>query len=288
MTVTRDDLIAAVDSYLEAMVAHQPNRIAAPNCRHTENFQLLPLGQGMWRTAVARKPGGHYFTDPTSGQVGFFGVITEMGSPATLTQPDAPRDAMIALRLKLEHGLITESELFAVRASGALRLFNTDRFLNRDRSGFLEVVPPAERLPRSELVRISNLYFEAIEQNNGDLVPVVEECGRIENGMQTTRNPEAFSEVGKMGVCEQMNKGAVRHIAACVQRRVWAVDEEHQTALWFFFFDHPGDLGNLPGRVPFGYPNYMPAVEAFKVRNGMITHIEALIDIYPYGIKSGW
>src|SRR3990172_4036058 len=253
MGITRDELIGHADRYLEALAANEPRRSAAPNCRCTENFQHLRIGQGMWRTVTGRKPGGHYFTDPASGQVGFFGVVTERGGPATMME-GGEAAAMIALRLKVEHDLITE----------------------------------AETLPRHELVRISNLYFEAIEQSNGNLVPVTEECGRVENGFQTTRNPDAQTEVGRMGVCEQMNRGAVRHIAGCVQRRVWAVDEEHQTALWFFFFDHPGDLGSVPGRVPFGYPNYMPAVEAFKVRNGVITNIEALIDIYPYGISSGW
>ena len=286
MGITRDELIGHADRSLEALAANEPRRIAAPNCRCTENFQHLRIGQGMWRTVTGRKPGGHYFTDPASGQVGFFGVVTERGGPAAMRQGGGEAAAMIALRLKVEHDLITEAETLAVRGGGIL--FNPDLFLNRDRSGFLEVVPPAERLPRHELVRISNLYFEAIEQSNGDLVPVTEECGRVENGFQTTRNPDAQTEVGRMGVAEQMNRGAVRHIAGCVQRRVWAVDEEHQTALWFFFFDHPGDLGSVPGRVPFGYPNYMPAVEAFKVRNGVITNIEALIDIYPYGISSGW
>jgi len=285
VSLTRDDLVGFVDRYLEAMVAHEPNRIAAPDCRYTENFQTLSLGQGMWRTATGRKPGGHYFTDPASGQVGFFGVVTEIGGPATMMQ-GGDGAAMIALRLKVEHELITGAEALAVRSGGVL--FNPDRFLGRDRSHFMEAVPQAERLPRRELTRISNLYFEAIEQNNGDLVPVTEECARVENGMQTTRNPDAQTEVGRMGVAEQMNSGGVRHIAGCVQRRLWAVDEEHQTALWFFFFDHPGDLGSIPGRVPFGYPNYMPAVEAFKIRSGVITHIEALIDIYPYGISSGW
>jgi hypothetical protein len=119
-------------------------------------------------------------------------------------------------------------------------------------------------------------------------LPVLDGCIRVENGIQTTCNPEAQIEAGKMGVREQIDKGFTRHIAGGVDRRIWLLDEERGIAVAFFFFDHPGHLESINGRVPFGYPNYMPVAEIFKTRNGQIERIEAIIDIYQYGIKSGW
>jgi len=50
-----------------------------------------------------------------------------------------------------------------------------------------------------------------------------------------------------------------------------------------FFFDHPGHVRGWQGRAPFTGPNSMPAWEVFKVRGGLIRHIEAIIAWFPYG-----
>jgi hypothetical protein len=156
------------------------------------------------------------------------------------------------------------------------------------RPAYLEPVEPAERHSREELVRISDLYFDGIEQDDGDLIPVADDVGRIENGIQTTRNLDSEREVGRMGVREQINQGFTKHIEAARDRRWLVVDAERGLALCHFFFDHPGAIETPGGRIPFGYPNSMMATEVFKVRAGQIRNIEALIDVFPYGMPSGW
>ena len=42
------------------------------------------------------------------------------------------------------------------------------------------------------MVRVSDLYFDALEQDNGDIIPLWDGCNRIENSMQTTNNPGLF------------------------------------------------------------------------------------------------
>jgi len=69
---------------------------------------------------------------------------------------------------------------------------------------------------------------------------------------------------------------------------VTVLDEEHGLVLIHFFFDHPGNLENAGGAIPFGFPNFMMASEVFKVRAGRIHEIEAVLDVVPYGMGDGW
>jgi hypothetical protein len=277
-TLDRDQLIGLADQYVEALVSRDPARLAVTrSVRFTENGQRLALGKGLWATATGRERGGHYFVDEVGGQIEHWGLVEEVGNPAILS-----------LRLKVDAGpkpRIREVETFVVRQTSPV--FSPATVI-APRPAYLEQVAPAERHSREELVRIADLYFEGIEQDNGDLIPVADDVGRIENGIQTTRNPDSEREVGRMGVREQIDQGFTKHIEAARDRRWLVVDPERGLALCHFFFDHPGGIETVGGRIPFGYPNSMMATEVFKVRAGLIRNIEALIDVFPYGMPSGW
>src|SRR5687767_11206019 len=82
-----------VDRYLDALVAHDPNRLPLTvDARFTENGQELRLGDGLWGTASG--PGKYklYVADPEAGQIGFLGTIFENGVPIYM-----------ALRLRVDH-----------------------------------------------------------------------------------------------------------------------------------------------------------------------------------------
>lgn len=273
--LSRAALEEFVDGYLEAVAANDPGRLrVAPDFRFTENGIPRPLGAGMWRTARKRWPGGHSFAEPEAGQIEWWGVVEEIAGPA-----------LVSLRLRVEAGLIREAETLVVRPPSALR--NPEGLVS-PRPDYLETVPESERPPREEMVRIANLYFEAIEQDDGSVVPVPDHVGRIENGIQTTRNPEARMEAGKMGVTEQMDKGFTKHISAIRDRRFPVVDRERGLVIAHMFFDHHGNLEGGGGRIPLGYPTSMIATELFKVRSGQIHNIEALIEFLPLGWQDGW
>jgi hypothetical protein len=55
-----------------------------------------------------------------------------------------------------------------------------------------------------------------------------------------------------------------------------------------FLFDHPGSIETVNGRVPFGYPNSMMLSELFRIKEGRIHDIEAILEVFPYGMRSGW
>jgi hypothetical protein len=271
----RAALLAMVDAYLDALAAQVPaNLPTSTGVRFTENGQQLTLGQGHWGTVRGTDVGGRRFVDPVTGQVAHWGVVTEMDNPVIL-----------GLRLRVADDLITEIETLVVRHS--CPIFRPETLVT-PRPVLDEVVDPAHRSSRAGLVQAANLYLDGVERDDADLIPVADDCVRVENGVQTTCNPGSERPHGRLGVAEQVRLGYTGHIEAARSRRFPVVDEERGLVLCHFLFDHAGNVETVGGRVPFGYPNSMMLAEVFKVRAGRIEAIEALLDVFPYGMRSGW
>jgi hypothetical protein len=275
----RDRLIAEMNRYLDALEARDIRRIrAAPNLRCTENTCDLPLGSGLWRTIRGRQLPGHYFVDVERGQVEYWGAVDEMGA-----------DAIYGVRLRVEGRLITEIETLVVRGGGS---FFEPQVVVEPHAAFHEVIPPAERVPREHLIRIANLYFDAIERSDGSRLPVTDECKRLVNGVTDSRmEPEGLDrrEAHRaLGVAEQMTAGHYAYIEALRVRRFPVVDEARGIVVAHVMFDHPGDIQRADGEVPFRAPNSMLAFEAFKVRRGLLEEVWAIGTALPYGIECGW
>ena len=176
-TCNRACLVAMVDQYLDALVAHDPFGLPlAPVVRFSENDQVLPLGDGLWNTATGRGTYRVVAADPTRGQVAFFGTLRENDSPITAT-----------IRLKVEKGRISEIETTVLREGGApngppplavrLEQGSPDALL-------VETVPAAERVSRDTLLTAANTHFDALEHQEDRTVyprryPVVDEERQI-------------------------------------------------------------------------------------------------------------
>ncbi|MCU1337962.1 MAG: hypothetical protein JWO19_3543 [Bryobacterales bacterium] len=261
-----------VNQYLEALVAHDPTRLQmTPDVRFSENDVPLKPGEALWKTASGLGTYKLYFADTQTGQVGFFGTIRENGRPASLV-----------LRLKVENRRISEIETLVLRGAGAAT--------NMERAGtpdpvLTETVPVAERLPRTKLIATTNLYFEAIEQGNGGVAPFHKECNRFENGTLTS---------GPQGCSAQLDTHIFDYIQKIYPRRFVVVDEERQLAFGFFMFNHPGDITwikNADGtRREMGAaatrPFSVDVAELFRIKDGQIRKVEALMVSLPYGQKS--
>ena len=282
MPTTRDDLIRLVDQYMDALVARDPARLPlAPDVRFTENCQALAVGKGLWATATGPGKYRHCFVEAEAGQVGFFGTVEEMGNAAIL-----------ALRLKVDSGRISEIETIVARFGNPI--FTPDAML-APRPVFDEVVPPAERSSRDELVRIADLYFDGIEQNDGSIIPVRPDCYRIENGIRTTGDLERTG-IGRLGVAEGIGSGYFKYIPEIRDRRYPVVDVERGLCWGIVFFEHPGNVKSVdvPGLgalslAPFTQkPSTAAIAELFKVRAGETQAIDAVLEFLPYGVKSGW
>ena len=295
----RDCLIGLMDQYLAALVAHDPSRLRlTKTVKYTENTATIPVGDGLW-VGVSGGPTTFkiYAADVTAGQVGLLGVLQEFGKPV-----------LLALRLKVVERRIAEIEHVVARHLREPAMPN----LVEPRPGFLQPIPPSERVSREEMLRIADSYFESIEQCNGDLAPFADDAERHENGIQTTTNepsdPASFgsseseqvrlamARIDALGVRDQMNCRILSYITRIRPRRLLIVDEEMGLVYGFPMFVHRGDVRTIkivgvPGvdTVPRPVdPINLQAGEIFKIRNGQIHEIEANGFLLPYNAKCGW
>lgn len=289
-----------VDHYLDALVAHDPSRLAlAKTVRFTEDGQRLSLGDGFWRTATARGSYKFYMDDPVVGQVVYFGTMREAEHPVSLV-----------LRLKIEQKKIAEIEMIVVRQGMNASRPNDTGAESFEKLGgpdppFLEAIPPAERVSRDELARTANKYFSSMQLNDGkgDYSFFADDCNRVENGQQATqgRNTMASgsgqdnSYTVKRGCRAQFETGLLHFVTRIRDRRFVVLDTEHGVALAFCFFDHAA--GNTRTfQTPDGKtvtagptePWTWEIAEAFKVEHGQIRRILAIFHRCPYGMNSGW
>jgi hypothetical protein len=175
----------------------------------------------------------------------------------------------------------------------------------KPRRGLVEPLKPSERVPREEMLRIANSYYEAIVQDDGNVAPFADECQRRENGGTSANDQEQspeearkddFSVFRKMKCGEQLSTGVMSYITDINRRRLVAVDEEMGLVFAFSMFVHDGEpkvmkIRGVPGITerPNRYgPFDLPAAHMFKIRNGRIHEIEAIGYVARHGIRSGW
>jgi hypothetical protein len=283
-TATRQELIAHVDAYLAALAANDPSALGAPGIRFTENGQLLPIGKGLWGTATLEPPPARVLVvaDPVEGQAACFALVSEAGEPV-----------MLALRLGIVEGEITEAETLVCRDRETI--FSLEGF-RRPRPLFEQPVSGAERTSRELLAIIPDRYLDGILAADGGMIPVADDCIRMENGVQTVLNPDAVGIRAEardrgtwhLGVAAQVNLGIFGDIEAARDRRVLAIDEQQGIVFAWFLFDHAGPLTSRGGESRFRKPNSMMVAEAFKLVGGQIRQIEAVLDVFPYGMSPGW
>jgi hypothetical protein len=290
---------ALVDDYLDALIANDPGAVPLANdVRFTENGQRLQLRDGLWQTMAGRGDYRIFTSDEVAQQVAFIGNVFEEHRDPTQMTP-----AVLALRLRLEDGAISEIEHFVVRStSAAERLADlTPRF------AFLSVVPEAQRNTRQEMLEIANMYFVGMQKNDGLMdYPFADDCDRIENGMRSTNAPTPTGETrpdpsdasvysAQWSCLEQFQSGLIFFVNRIRDRRFVAVDEERGLVFSFVFFDHSGGEFRH-GVTPAGreviagpvQPWTWGIAELFKVYDGKIHEIEAILERVPYGMNSGW
>jgi hypothetical protein len=285
-------LIKLTDSYLGAIAAHDPKAVPiAGNVRFVENVTRLKPGEGLWATAT-RGPTGFsiHVPDPVTQQAGWMGMLEQGGKPV-----------IVAIRLKVEDGRIIEAEHLIAGVSGAANL----EHLQVPREGLVTQLPKKARLPHDKLVAIGASYYDALDDNNGSLMPFASDCERHENGMVTAapnlppRDPP-YPNINRD--CKgQLDSNAMAYIKSIVNRRLFAADPVTGLAMGLSHFHHP--LDNLPypvtlkdgtkgsrdkdsvGRGPFD----MPAAHIFKVgADGKVHEIEAMGFSAPFNSPSGW
>lgn len=276
-----------VDSYLAAVVAHDPARVPiATNVKFVENTVPMKPGEGLWKTASeAPSTFRIYVPDPVAGEVGFIGMMKENDKPVQL-----------ALRLKVRNGKIAEAEHLLARNLSAASLAN----LQTPRPGLLATVPAGERVSREQMLKIGASYYDALVESDGDAAPFAADCVRHENGMRTSGNPPppapGRGSMGALGCRDQMNTRMFSYIKRIEPRRVEIADVETGLVFGLSQFRHPMEdktlkIVGVPG-VDTEDMNFkpfdLPAAHIFKIRGGKIHEIEAMGFTMPYNSKTGW
>ncbi|MEJ0036039.1 MAG: hypothetical protein WDO68_08140 [Gammaproteobacteria bacterium] len=288
-TCDRACLIGVVDTYLSAVGAHDPSKAPlAADVKFVENVKRMKPGEGLWKSATTLPTTFKiYVPDPASQQVGFIGVLRSDG-----------KNVELGLRLKLENGKITEAEhiVAEVRETSMPQL-------QKPRMQLLSPVPDDYRDAHGRLLHIAATYYDALDNNNGSLAPFADDCVRMENGMQTVRNPvpadpsQGFGLAGALGCAKQLDTNTFEYIDRIENRRVWIADEVNGIAIGFSHFRHPmtkrefavyGIPGQTVRKMPDQKPFDMPAAHIFKIWGGQIHEIEAVGVVEPYNSPTGW
>ena len=278
-------LNASLDRVLAAMAAHDSSSLSlARDVKYTENGQQLKIGDGFWGTASGSPTYKIYADDPQAGQAMFLGVLPENGAPVIL-----------CVRLKVELHRITEIEAIVARKEpGSIA---RPENLVTPNPIFAEAVPPAQRRSRQNMIAIANSYFNAIEKGHGSFVPFDENCNRIESGMQTTNNKQLATSpdsVLGLGCAAQIKTRNFQPDTLIRDRRFAVIDEERGLVFVLGFFDHDATLrsytladGRTVKQTRTG-PWTWETAEMFKIQDGIIMRVEAVVNTGIFGMKAGW
>jgi len=316
----RQCLVGMMQQYLAALVKHDPTAVPwAYEVKFVENTNNIPVGKGLWITASAGpKDFQIYAADPAAQQVACLVMMKE-----------TDKDILMGARLMLEDKKIRQAEHLIVRdlgtsPMGASALDN----LIKPRPGLLEDVSAADRMSRSELLRIGRTYYETLTKEDGTISPFALECERHENGAVTAGGqmgtpkskpaakegaakepaPKVDSEFEKLmkemaaagpvaNTCEaQISTGTFSYITEINDRRVLIADEQKGLAVGFSMFYHDSSLKEYMYKGPKGAVKMrsyqgtfnLPAMHIYKIKKGKIYDIEAIGITLPYGQKSGW
>jgi len=290
-------LVGFIDGYMNAIYAHDPKAVPplALDVRMTENTGHMDVGEGLlWRSKVEPTTFKIYIADPVTGQVALQARLKIQG-----------QDALVAVRLKVDRGKISEIEQLWARGvdKAAIPLLTTPR------QTLVDDVPASQRSSRDVLLYAANSYFDALEGDDGKIAAFADDCVRHENGYQTVNNPppggrmmpapmlpDPNTDAGKaqlkfsMMTCEQqISSKTFAYMKHIRPRRALIIDEQKGLVATFPLFVHDGTRRGAPPDAPPGMLQNLVTMETFGIRGGLIHEVEAAPFVtIPYGLGNGW
>src|SRR5580692_3799786 len=170
-------LQAAADSYLKAVVAHDPKLLNLDeHVRFTEDGQELQLGDGFWNTASGVGAAQQFYPDPQTQQITFVGTMREFDNLV-----------LMAMRLKVRDRRISEVETLFYRKGAGPEWSDAGVDATNSRgagdSAWLVAIPPALRATREQLTGVALAWINSLARDDAKTAPPVsDDCVRIENG----------------------------------------------------------------------------------------------------------
>jgi hypothetical protein len=290
-------LAGVMDAYLRAVVKHDPAALPTTrNVKYTENGVRLALGDGLWQTASKLPAYRVDVIDEQQQSVGLVGRIDENGN-----------NNWYGVRLKVEPDRrVSEIEVLVNRSlsggggggspgAGAA----ATRVATEPHPLMMQVIPAAKRSTPAVLAAAGDAYFTGIDTGETSAgVPFDPACQRRENGMTMASNEHA--EKGSMMWLDcktQFDTGFQAIVTDIRERRFEVVDPVTGLAFGWGYFDHNGSVPKFSRTldrqmvdvVPtFRQPSSFYIAEIFKVVDGRIRQIEAVLTTVPYQMESGW
>jgi hypothetical protein len=299
----RKCLADVMNTYMQALVKHDPATLPTTrNVKYTENGVRITLGDGLWQTAVAMPTYRLDLVDEEEGQVGLLGRISENGN-----------HNWFAVRLKVEPDRkVSEIETLINRSLGGPGgagggsgsgaggpAANRPAIPTDPHPLMAQPIAENKRLTRAEYVTISDAYFTGLDTDeSGKNVAFAPECQRRENGMIMASNPDSPKGSMQWLDCKsQFDTGFSVIVTDIRERRFEVVDRTKGLAFAWAYFDHNGtpekfsrtlDKQLVDVAPTFRQPFSFYIAEVFKVVDGKIRQIEAVLTTVPYQMESGW
>ena len=291
---SRECLADVMSTYLQALTKHDPASLPITrNVKYTENGVRLAIGDGLWQTAAAMPTYRLDLIDEEAGQVGLLGRINENGNNNWYAR--APEGG-------------ARSQGFADRDADQpqhqrARRWSAGRRQRRSAHRAASADGPADSreqaLSRAELARIGDTYFTGLDtEESGRNVPFSPECQRRENGTVLANNPDAPKGSMQWLDCKaQFDTGFSVIVTDIRERRFEVVDRTKGLAFGWGYFDHNGTPAKMSRTLDhqlvdvaptFRQPFSFYIAEVFKVVDGKIRQIEAVLTPVPYQMESGW
>jgi len=262
----RECLRGTMTLYLYSLLKHDTSRLPlAENVRVTEDAIEKPLAKvGILRTVTSLHGYRQDFIDERAGIIGSDNVVQESGAPL-----------MLVLRLKVVGGKITEIESISTRTRAEGLSFNIDGLSAPSEE--MNFVPRPEQLAtREQAIEIAMHYPKGL--NNADTfaavgAPFTADAYRLENGAIMAGSACTFTPS-----CKNISTQSLEIFKRIgpVTAHVAAVDER-LGIVWL----------RLHWSVRDTAPDKLTVWEAFKIYDGHIHAVEAMMRILPPELANG-
>ena len=274
-----------MNKFRAAMLEHDPSRLPlTKDARYTENGQDLKVGDGLWGTLDGFGSYQLFMDDPKAGEVSFVGTTDEAGM-----------GGILVARVKVVDKKISEMEVILTRQE-TRGGFTRPENLTDPKPALLADLDPSDHPTRQQLTDAADLYFEALEKSKGKLANFDKDVTRIENGTQTCPSNFTGSKLGMLDCEKQLDTHLFEYITPIRPRRYVTVDEQKGLVLGVFMFNTPGTIKSVDvpgvGKVDESAAATRPfseeVAELFKIKDGKIHDVVAVMVTLPFGATSGW
>jgi hypothetical protein len=259
LACTREGLKSITDEYFSALEAHNPSSLPlAPNVRYTENGIEVPIGKGVWETAVK--------TTFKRGMVDIQKCGTH--TQAVIEEKDNPKPILYGVRLKIEKEKISEIEAIVIRGEQVL---DVPAILATKDQDWEDILPPEQRSSRLAMMAAADDYFELFVKDKKRKVSDLAYsgfCDRWENGAQTTKGgmnqdiPMPRHDCSPEGFADMTETHGPRR---------FLVDEETGVVVAYVLFN-----------------NMWPDFHMFRMNNGRVVWIQAYFEYGKEYKTMGW